>query len=102
MAHEVSGILFGRVTGQRKFFQSDKTPSGALSDIPNLNFTNEITVRVHSQLKLLLFLSFTTPSLSQLSRGGARGFYDSLSCPTPTSLSLLSQLIERVRSFALL
>ena len=44
------------------FFQSDKTMSDALSDIPNLNLMNEITVCAHSQLKLLLFLSFATAS----------------------------------------
>jgi len=60
MAHEASDILFG--PGQRKFFQSDNTMSDAFSDILNLNFMNEITVCVYSQLKLLLFLSFATAS----------------------------------------
>ena len=64
MAHEASVNLFGRDTGQRKFFQSDKTVSGALSDVLNPDVMNEITTCAHSQLKLLLFLSFATPSLS--------------------------------------
>ena len=103
MAHEASGILFGRGTGQREFFQSDKTMSAAFSDIPNLGYMNEITVCVHSQLKLFLFSSFSTASsLSRLSGGRVWRFYDALSRTSATSLSLLSRLREGVCTLALL
>lgn len=102
MAHEVSDNLFGRDTCQRTFFQSDKTVSGALSDVLNSDLMNEITICAHSQLKLLLFLSFATPSLSWLSNRRTRGFYNALGGAAPTGLSLLSRLIERVCPFTLL
>jgi len=93
---------FIRSIHKESSFNLIKRRSEAHPDIPNSNFANEITVRMHSQLKLLLFLSLGTPSLSRLGGRRTRGFYNALRCATPTGLSLLSRLSERVRAFTLL
>ena len=57
-AHEASGIriLFGRVQVKEHSFILTR------GCVPGHEYMNEITVRVYSQLKLLLLSSFTAPS----------------------------------------
>lgn len=96
------GYFIRSIKDKESSFNLIKRWSEAHPDIPNSNFANEITVRMHSQLKLLLFLSLGAPSLSRLGGRRTRGFYNALRRTTPTGLSLLSRLSERVRAFTLL